>query len=323
MAEGTVFRDIYNLMLRTRFLEEALTEEFKKGTTFGPLHLCVGQEAAGVAAGKALRPEDVICTTHRGHAHYIGRGVELKRLCCEIWGKEEGYGKGRAGHMIVFDKEHGVLGGSGIVGGGISIAVGQALGFQMRGEKRVAAAFFGDGASNTGSFHESLNMAAKWKLPIVFFLENNRYGLTVHIDDHCSVEDLAVRAKAYRIEGVQVFGNDMVKVYDTVKDAAETVRAGNGPILIEAKTYRMHGFSTTDAGGYQKEDEMAYWRERDPIRLAEEYLLKEEICSEEEIKTFREKAFGDVQEAVEYALMSPYPESVELPADLFKEPQHG
>lgn len=313
------FKDIYYLMLQTRFLEEALIEEHEKGTTFGPLHLCIGQEAAGVAACRALRREDVICTTHRGHAHYIGKGVDLKRLCCEIWGKEEGYGRGRAGHMIVFDLEHGVLGGSGIVGGSIPLAVGQALSFQMKKQERVAVAFFGDGASNTGSFHESINMAAKWKLPVIFFCENNRYGLTVHVDDHLSVEDISVRSKAYGITGMSIFGNDMEQVYDTVREAAKRVRAGNGPVLIEAKTYRLHGFSTSDTGGYQREDEMEYWKDHDPMKIGEKFLLDREICAKDEIEGLRQKALGDVREAVRYALDATYPEPLNLPVDLFHE----
>jgi TPP-dependent pyruvate/acetoin dehydrogenase alpha subunit len=265
-----------------------------------------------------LKPDDVICTTHRGHAHYIGKGIDLKRLCCEIWGKKEGYGKGRAGHMIIFNPENGILGGSGIVGGSIPLAVGQALAFQMKKEARVAVSFFGDGASNTGSFHESLNMAAKWRLPVVFFCENNQYGLTVHVDEHLSVRDISVRAKAYDIPGLSIFGNDMVEVYNTMHDAAERAREGEGPMLIEAKTYRMHGYSTGDTGGYQEEETILTWREKDPIRLAEGFLLDQQGLTETEIRALRERALSDVQAAMAYALSAPYPESLDVPGDLFK-----
>jgi len=283
MSTKDRFKSIYYLMLQTRFLEEALIEEHKEGRTFGPLHLCIGQEASGVAACASLNQEDVICPTHRGHATYIGKGIDLKRLCCEIWGKRDGYGKGRAGHMIVFDSEHGILGGSGIVGGGIPLAVGQALAFKMKGEKRVAVSFFGDGASNTGSFHESLNMAARWKLPVVFFCETNQYGLTVHVDDHLSIKDIVIRAKSYNMPGYSVFGNDMVEVYNTMQKAVKRARSGKGPVLIEAKTYRVHGFSTGDSGGYQREEEMTFWKRKDPLNIAEKWLIDQKIYTQKKI----------------------------------------
>lgn len=305
-------------MLLTRFLEEAIIEQHRQGRTFGPIHLCIGQEAAGVAACAPLEEEDVITTAHRGHAHYIGKGIDLRKLCCEIWGKKEGYGRGRAGHMLVFDKKHGILGGSGIVGGGIPLAVGQALAFQLKKEKRVAVSFFGDGASNTGSFHESLNMAAKWKLPVVFFCENNQYGLTVHVDEHLSVEDISIRAKAYNIPGISVFGNDMEKVYDVMGEAVTTARSGEGPTLIEAKTYRIHGFSTSDTGGYQREEEMNFWKTQDPITIGENLLIDRGECTKEEIEKLKIKALQNIRNAIEYALNSAYPNHLDLPSDLFQ-----
>lgn len=319
VAIKSIFVDIYYRMLLTRFLEEGIIEEHKKGTTFGPIHLCIGQEAAGVASCAPLQKTDVICTTHRGHAHYIGKGVDLKKLCCEIWGKEEGYGKGRAGHMIIFDVDNGILGGSGIVGGSIPLAIGQALAFQMKGEKRVVVSFFGDGASNTGVFHESLNLAAKWKLPVLFFCENNQYGLTVHVEDHLSVKDISIRAKSYGIPGLSIFGNDMVEVYHAVEEGIQRARNGDGPMLIEAKTYRIHGFSTSDTGGYQRAEEMKFWKEKDPILLAERYLIEHEKLDENEILTLREKALKEIKEAIQYALEALYPESIHIPNDIFKE----
>lgn len=312
------YQEIHYRMLQTRFLEEAIIDEHKKGKTFGPIHLCIGQEAAGVAACAPLRDEDVICTTHRGHAHYIGKGIDLKKLCCEIWGKKEGCGKGRAGHQLIYDLEHGILGGSGIVGSSLPLAAGHALAFQMKREKRIAVAFFGDGASNTGAFHESLNMAAKWKLPVVFFCENNQYGLTVHVSVHLSVEDISVRAEAYNIPGISVFGNDMEKVYNVMEEAVNRARSGEGPTLIEAKTYRIHGFSTGDTRGYQKEEEINLWKSRDPLLVGEKILIDKKVCEKEEVGKLREKALEDVKEAIQYAMNSPYPEALDLPNDLFK-----
>jgi pyruvate dehydrogenase E1 component alpha subunit len=319
MTNKTLCRNIFHRMLLTRYLEEAIIQEFEKNNTVGPIHLCIGQEAAGVAACIALQPDDVITTTHRGHAHYIGKGLDLRRLCCEIWGKAEGYGNGRAGHMIIFDRNSGVMGGSGIVGGGLPLAAGQALAFQLKKEDRIVAAFFGDGASNTGAFHESLNMAAKWRLPVVFFCENNAYGLTVHVDTHLSVADISVRAGAYGIPGEIVFGNDMAAVYGVMKSAVEEARNGKGPVLIEAKTYRMHGFSTSDGGGYQKESDLAHWRGKDPIDIGEDYLKRHKFATAAEIKKMKKLARTEVDEAVAYALNAAEPDAPPLPEALFKE----
>lgn len=317
MIFASKFLEIYYHMLQARYLEEALVEENKKGKTYGPLHLCLGQEAAAAACGP-LTESDVITTTHRCHAHYLGRGMDLRKLCCEIFGKKEGYGKGRAGHLLIWDREHGILGATGIVGGTIPIAVGQALSFKLRGEKRVVVSFFGDGASNTGSFHESLNMAAKWKLPVVFYCENNQYGLTVHVDVHLSVKDISDRARAYGIPGITVFGNDMVGVYNIVDEAVSRARSGDGPMLIEAKTYRMLGFSINDAGGYQREEEIKHWKDNDPIDIGEKLLIDQGECSKEEIGKLKIKALNEVKEAIIYAENAPYPEPLDLPNDIFQ-----
>jgi TPP-dependent pyruvate/acetoin dehydrogenase alpha subunit len=318
MSNMEIYKLIFYRMLITRFLEEGLMKEAKNGNTYGPIHLCLGQEAAGVAACAALNADDVISTTHRGHAHYLGKGLNLTRLCCEIFGKREGYGKGRAGHMIIFDRESGVLGGSGIVGGGLPLAVGQALAFKLQGQNRIAVAFFGDGASNTGSFHEAMNMAAKWSLPVMFFCESNQYGLTVHVEDHLSIKKISQRAVAYGIEGVTIFGNDFEEVYNATKAAVEKIRAGNGPMLIEAQTYRMSGFSTGDAGGYQREEEIEYWKARDPITIAEKIIVERGVYTVREATAQKEKARKEVLEAIEYAKAAAYPEPIVIPDDVYE-----
>lgn len=318
MEKTKIFKDIYYRMLLTRFLEEGLIKESKKGNTYGPLHLCIGQEAAGVASCAALRPADVVCTTHRGHAHYLGKGIDLRRLCCEIFGKKEGYGKGRAGHMIIWDRETGVLGGSGIVGGGLPIAAGQALAFQMKSLDNIVLACFGDGASNTGAFHESLNMAAKWKLPVLFFCETNQYGLTVHVDDHLSVENVVERSIAYGMEGKSVFGNDFEAVYETVSAAVEKVRVGSGPLLIEAKTYRMTGFSTGDTGGYQRPEEMEDWKDKDPIDMAEKTLTDKGIYTAEDMAEKRDLVHKEVRDAIEYGKNAVGPDQIVIPDDIYE-----
>lgn len=318
MKKAKIYKDIYYRMLLARFLEEGLLDESKKGNTYGPIHLCIGQEAAGVAACAALRPADVICTTHRGHAHYIGRGIDLKRLCCEIFGKKEGYGGGRAGHMIIWDRETGVLGGSGIVGGGLPIAVGQALAFQIKDLDRIVMACFGDGASNTGAFHESMNMAAKWRLPVLFFCETNQYGLTVHVDDHLSVADVVDRSAAYAIPGSTVLGNDFDAVYETVSTAVEKIRAGDGPVLIEAKTYRLSGFSTGDTGGYQRPKEIEAWKAQDPIKLAEKALKAQGIFTVKEMEKKKDQAHKEVREAIECGKNAVGPDPIVIPEDIYE-----
>jgi pyruvate dehydrogenase E1 component alpha subunit len=318
MTKKEKFQKIFYKMVLTRFLEETLIEEHSKGNTYGPLHLCIGQEAAGVGACSALEKEDVICTTHRGHAHYIGKGISIKKLCCEIWGKREGYGKGRAGHMIIFDRETGILGGSGIVGGSIPLAVGQALAFQMKKLDRVVISFFGDGASNTGSFHESLNMASKWKLPVIFLCETNQYGLTVHVEDHLSTKHVVNRAAAYDMPGISVFGNDVEEVYNKLSKIVQDTREGKGPVLVEAKTYRIHGFSTGDSRGYQRETEMKYWKKKDPILAAEKTLMERKFCTKKKIDEIKTAAKKKLESSVEYAKNAVYPEPLSLPDDLYQ-----
>lgn len=318
MKKTEVYKDIYYRMLLTRFLEEKLVAESQAGNTFGPLHLCIGQEAAGVAACAALRKDDIVSTTHRGHAHYVGKGLDLKRLCCEIQGKAEGYGGGKAGHMIVFDRETGVLGGCGIVGGGMPVATGQALAFKLKNEDRIALSCFGDGATNTGAFHESLNMAAKWKLPILFFCENNKYGLTVHVDDHLSCDSVVDRAASYNIAGYSVEGNDFAAVYKVASKAVDHIRQGKGPVLIEAHTYRMTGFSTGDAGGYQRPEEWSSWEEKDPIGIAEKFLSQEKILSQKEILELRKKAQEEIDSAMEYAKAAQDPDPIRVPEDIYE-----
>ena len=318
MKKTDIYKAIYYRMLLTRFLEEALVTESQAGNTFGPLHLCIGQEASGVAACAALSKADVVSTTHRGHAHYIGKELDLKRLCCEIFGKDDGYGRGRAGHMIIFDRKTGVLGGSGIVGGGIPVATGQALAFKLKKQDHIVMSCFGDGATNTGAFHEAVNMAAKWQLPILFFCENNKYGLTVHVDEHLSCTSVAQRATAYDIPGKIVKGNDFIAVYEIVSDAVKHVRAGKGPMLIEADTYRMTGFSTGDAGGYQRPEDLAFWQQYDPIDHAEATLFRKKILTRKKIAAQRESARNEIDSAIDYAKSARDPDPIRIPEDIYE-----
>lgn len=297
--------EMHRRMILTRRLEERLGELHKAGKTRGPIHRCDGQEAIGIGATAALNQTDCVTSTHRGHAHYIGKGLGPRRIMAEIMGRETGYCRGRAGHMLVADASQGMIGGNAIVGASIPAATGMALSFQVQGRKDVSMCFFGDGAAQTGICHESMNIAALWKLPVVFMLEHNHYGLTVHHTAQSSIEDLSVRGAGYGIPSVIVDGNDVLAVYQAAAQAVARARAGDGPSLIEAKTYRVEGFSTSDMGGYQDPAEIAYWRERDPIRVSFEQLKQE--AGEARLLEIDRQATDDIRDAVDAALSDPFP----------------
>lgn len=296
-------------MVLVRHLEERLGELHKAGKTRGPIHRCDGQEAVGIGATAMLDDDDLLTSTHRGHAHYVGKGVGLHPIVAEILGRETGACGGRAGHMLIADAKKGLLGGNAIVGAGIPAATGFAVSLQMKnrldGGRRVAMCVFGDGAAQTGICHESMNIAALWKLPVVFVLEHNQYGLTAHHSTQSSVPDLVVRAAGYGMPGESVDGNDVVAVNRVVSAAVERARRGEGPSLVEAKTYRMVGFSTSDVGGYQKDEDLAVWRERDPIVLTRTVLA--EHVAAERLDAVMAQARAEVDAAVEQALADPLP----------------
>lgn len=296
-------------MVAVRHLEERLGELHKAGKTRGPIHRCDGQEAVGIGATAMLGDDDLLTSTHRGHAHYVGKGVGLHPIVAEILGRATGACAGRAGHMLIADAKKGLLGGNAIVGGGIPAATGFAVSLQMKnradGGQRVAMCIFGDGAAQTGICHESMNIAALWTLPVVFVLEHNQYGLTAHHSTQSSVPDLSVRAAGYGMPSEIVDGNDVIAVHRAVGTAVERARRGEGPSLIEAKTYRMIGFSTSDVGGYQKDEDLATWRERDPIVLARAVLA--DAVPGERLDALMAAARDEVDAAVEKALGDPLP----------------
>lgn len=311
-------REIHRKMILTRALEERLGDSVALGKTRGPLHRCDGQEAVGVASCAALSAEDYVCTTHRGHHVYIGKGLDPRRIVAEIFGRETGYCKGRGGHMLLGDVSTGMLGGNAIVGAGIPAATGMALSSQLLKEGRVAMAVFGDGAAQTGICHESMNIAALWKLPVIFLLENNQYGLTVEQKVQSSVDDLSVRSVGYGMPGEVVDGNDPIAVYRSVAAAAARARQGDGPTLIEARTYRLEGFSTSDMGGYQSEKDIAKWRERDPLTISAKALTKQ--IGAKAVTEIEEVARTDLAEAFDQALNDPLPEfQFHLPSSPYAE----
>ena len=292
-------------MWTTRRFEEAVDDLFARGLMHGTMHLSIGQEASATGACMALRDDDAITSTHRGHGHCIGKGADLTRMMAELLAKETGYCRGRGGSMHIADVATGNLGANGIVGGGIPIAAGAALAYQLRGEDHVVVCFFGDGATNEGAFHEAVNLAAIWKLPVVFLCENNKYGMSFSTEKSMAVATIAERASAYGIPGVGVDGNDVAAVYDVVHAAVERARAGEGPTLVESVTYRWKGHSKSDKNLYRTREEISEWRDKDPILQFEGVVRERGLLSDEEIQAVRTEAMESIRTAVRTANAAP------------------
>jgi len=311
---------MYQDMLKIRYFENEITKVYSKGLMPGLAHLYIGEEAVAVGVCANLTERDFAVSTHRGHGHLIAQGADLKKMMAEVLGKETGYCKGKGGSMHIMDVSKGILGANGIVGAGIPIATGSAYSAKVRGTDQVTAAFFGDAASNQGTFHESLNMAAAWKLPVVYICENNLYGISVDVRKVTATKDLAVRAKAYDIPGIVVDGNDVSEVYRVTKEAVERARKGEGPSLIECKTYRWKGHHVGDPGlVYRLEKETEEWKNRCPIKTFRERLIKEKIFSKEELDLIEKDTKEMIKEAADFAIQSPYPDDNEAYKDLFVE----
>ncbi len=295
-----------------RLFEEGAEQAYMRGFIHGTMHLSIGQEASAVGSCIALTDSDYITSTHRGHGHCIAKGAEVKRMFAEFFGKETGYCHGRGGSMHIADVAKGNLGANGIVGGGIPIAVGAALSAKRRRTTDVVVSFFGDGANNEGAFHEALNMAAVWKLPVIFVCENNRYGMSTSTARSTAVPNVADRAAAYAMPGVIVDGNDFGAVALAAMDAVDRARRGEGPTLIESKTYRIRGHSRSDRNRYRTKEEIAEWQARDPIVALERDLLGLGLLGEGEVEAIRAEAAAEIEEAVAFAAASPAPEPGDL-----------
>jgi len=310
---------MYKKMVQIRQFELKTDELYKKNMIWGTYHLYVGEEAAAVGACAALEPTDYITSTHRGHGHTIAKGADLKRMMAELLGKETGYCKGRGGSMHIADISTGHLGANGIVAGGIPIATGAALASKLRGDGKVTLCFFGDGAANTGAFNESLNMASIWKLPVIYFCENNQYAMSAPVNKFTAVKNIADRAASYSMPGVIVDGNDVLEVYKAVKEAVERARRGEGPTLVEAKTYRWFGHSKSDPRVYRTREEEEEWKKRDPIKRFAERLLSEGVATEEELKKIDEEVAKEIEEAYQFAVESPDPNVEDLAKYVYAE----
>ena len=288
-------------MWKIRRFEEAVDDLFGRGLMHGTMHLSIGQEASATGACLSLRRDDQITSTHRGHGHCIAKGASLERMMAELLGKETGYCRGRGGSMHIADTATGNLGANGIVAGGIPIAAGAALAAQMQGLDRVVVSFFGDGATNEGAFHEALNLAAIWRLPVVFVCENNLYGMSFSTDLSMAVPHVADRASAYGMPGVTIDGNDVEAVDAVMREAVARARSGEGPSLIEAETYRWKGHSKSDKNLYRTREEIAGWRERDPIVRFEQTLQQRGTLTEDQLREIRDIATQAVRDAVQAA----------------------
>ena len=299
--------DMLGKMHRIRFFEETVDDLFARGLVHGTMHLSIGQEASAVGSISALRDEDYILSTHRGHGHCIAKEADIKLMMAEFLGKEAGYCRGRGGSMHIADMEGRNLGANGVVGGGIPLAVGVGLSLKMRRRNEIVMGFFGDGAANQGSFHESLNMAAIWDLPVVYVCENNQYGMSMPVRKAFKIENISQRAASYGMRGVTVDGNDVLEVYEAATEAVKRARGGEGPTLLECKTYRWKGHSKSDQERYRTKAEIEAWKKKDPIRRFREMLLAKGVITEDQAEKIREEANQAIMEALEYAQASPEP----------------
>ena len=296
----------YRIAMTIRRFEETAIAQYRKGNIRGYLHPYIGEEAVAVGVISALEPEDYIVSTHRGHGHAIAKGHDVRYIMAELFGKETGYCRGRGGSMHVSNLAQKNLGANGIVGGGIPIATGAALGLKMKQSTQVAVSFFSDGAANNGVFHESLNMAAIYQLPVIYILENNQYAVTTPIRDSARVEELSIRAQSYGMPGLTIDGNDALAIFDAMQEPLERARNGGGPTLIECLTYRGGGHHVNDPGLYMPEEEVEFWKSRDAIGILRSRLIDREV-TEAEIDEIDAQVDALIQEAVQFALESPEP----------------
>ena len=300
--------DLLHQMMLIRAFEESSEQLYLQGMIHGTMHLSIGQEGSAAGACAALRPTDYILSTHRGHGHCIAKGARVDQMMAEFFGKESGYCRGRGGSMHMADVDTGNLGANGIVAGGVPMAAGVGLSIQMQRQDRVALVFFGDGATNEGAFHESLNFSAIWNLPVIYFCENNQYAMSMAITRASKIEKLSDRAAAYGIPGVTIDGNDLLAVYRATREAVERARSGGGPTLIEARTYRWKGHSKSDKQRYRTKEEVKEWQERDPIARLAQKMIEASILTEDDLAKLQARVEQEIAEAIEFAKASPEPD---------------
>jgi pyruvate dehydrogenase E1 component alpha subunit len=311
---------LYEKMVTIRLFEEKIQDLYSRGSVPGLAHLYIGEEAVATGVCAHLRKEDYITSTHRGHGHVIAKGADLKYMMAELFGKKTGYCKGKGGSMHIADVDIGILGANGIAGGGIPIAVGAALSCKMRKTDQVTVCFFGDGASNNGTFHEGLNFASVHRLPVVFICENNLYGISVSQKQHQVIEDISIRSVSYNMPGITVDGNDVLTVYEASGKAIQRARVGEGPTLVECKTYRWRGHHEGDPNQgrrYRTVEEIQEWVQKCPIKRFEEKLVGEKVLNKNKIRNIWEEVGKKIEEAVEFANQSPFPDPPDVYEDVY------
>jgi pyruvate dehydrogenase E1 component alpha subunit len=312
-------REMLRLMQTIRRFEERASDDFHAGHIYGVVHCYIGEEAIAVGVCSALNGDDRIISTHRGHGHCIAKGADLDRMMAELYGRETGYCKGKGGSMHIADFGIGMLGANGIVAGGIPIVTGAGLAAQLEGKGRVAVSFFGDGASNAGPFHESLNIAAAWKLPMIYVCENNHWAAQTPSTATLALPDVASRAAAYGMPGVVVDGNDVLAVYEAAAEAVARARAGEGPSLIECKSYRWRAHTERkEQLDRRPPDEIEAWKAKDPIKRMVEYLKGQQgQLSDEEFQAMDREILARIEKSVVFAKASPFPAPEKALEDVF------
>jgi len=310
--------ELYTTMVKIRLFESKVSELFAANKIPGIVHLYIGEEAVATGVCATLRDTDYITSTHRGHGHLLAKGGDIKRMLAELFGKKTGYCKGKGGSMHIADIDLGILGANGIVGGGPPLAVGAGLAAQYRETDGVSVSFFGDGASNQGTTHEAMNLAACWKLPVIFVNENNMYGLSSCTDKTMCIADVADRAPAFGIPGVVVDGNDVIAVYEVASEAVKRARKGQGPTLIECKTYRHHGHTEGDPGtAYRSKEEVEEWKAKDPIPRFEKNLLEMNVLTRKKTDAVKAALTKELEEGEAFAEKSDYPDLGEIVLDVY------
>jgi pyruvate dehydrogenase E1 component alpha subunit len=309
---------IYRDMLTIRRFEETVYEAYRNGQIRGIAHLYIGEEAVAVGACAVLRRDDYITSTHRGHGHCIAKGGDVRLMMAELMGKRTGYSKGKGGSMHIFDREVGILGANGIVGGGIGMAVGAALAVKKQGGDQVVVAFFGDGGANQGVLYEALNLASIWSLPVIFLCENNQFGEFTPYRKVTAGESIALRATGFGLPGVRADGNDVCNVAETVAEAVARARQGKGPSLIECVTYRYFGHHSGDPGSsYRSAEEIEFWKGRDPIDLLGKFLVENKDVARQDLSAINDSVTAKIREAVQFAVDSPLPDLTEVTDDVY------
>jgi TPP-dependent pyruvate/acetoin dehydrogenase alpha subunit len=319
-ADQALSATLYERMLTIRRFEEQAIALFERGQIRGNVHPCIGQEAVSVGVCANLRRDDYMTSTHRGHGNCLAKGADPRLMMAELLGRKTGYCKGKGGSMHIADFDGGNLGANGIVGGGFPIATGAGIGIQNRGTDQVAVCFFGDGAANQGTFHESLNLAALWKLPVLYVCENNQYALSTPLRESAGLPELSERARGYGIPGIRVDGNDVLAVYAAAGEAVRRARAGEGPTLLDCLTYRFFGHFTGDPGKgitYRSKAEMDEWLARCPIARLRRQLLAEGTLTEEAAQAVEARVETTIAAAAQFGLDSPWPSPEEAIEDVF------